>query len=190
MTAAATSVATTTAAAAVAAATTVATATAAAISTASATTVPAAAATTTWFAFAGFVDDEGSAVDIEPVQGIDHGAGVLVGGHFDETEAAGTARFTVGNHTGAGDATMFCKEVFQIGAGIRVGEVPHVEFLGHSTISLLARETKKRKSDPGKATTLTLGVAPRPMRYCPARYLNVSSSGPAHRVSFLPEIVN
>ena len=55
------------------------------------------AAPTTLFAFAGFVDFEGTAVYIFAVEGVDDGVGGRVL-HFDKTKATETAGVAVVNH--------------------------------------------------------------------------------------------
>jgi hypothetical protein len=103
-TAAATAVATTTAA--TAATTTVAAATA---------TAAAAAATSAGSPLTGFVDRQGTTVDLVAVQGRDRGLQALVGLHFDKTKTTRTSGLTIGDHFSSPHGTVGGKHRLKIG---------------------------------------------------------------------------
>jgi hypothetical protein len=109
---AASAAATTTAAAAIPTAATTTTTTTTAVATAPATAAATTEATTasTGLAGSGFVDDQGSAAEVRLVQGLDRPAGLVVVGHFDEAEAAGSAGFTIDDDAGGRDGPVLAEE--------------------------------------------------------------------------------
>src|SRR5580658_5176847 len=114
-------------------------ATAAAVTTAAttvATTAAAtaeAAATTTAALFAGtsFVYRQGPAADLLAVQRLDGVLSFLVGAHFDEAEAFGSARVAVHDHLSGLHRPVPCEHLLERAVGYIVAEVSDVQLLTH-----------------------------------------------------------
>jgi hypothetical protein len=120
-----------TAAATVATATTAATAAAFATAATAAATAAAAATTTAeatagaLFARAGFVDDEGTALEFSVLEAFDGGPARFIF-HFDEAEPAGALRLTVHGEVNSVHFAVLSEQVRDIVFGTAEGDVPHV----------------------------------------------------------------
>jgi len=137
---AATTVAAATAAATVATATPAATTTAttAAESTSAATastTTTAAATEATFFARAGFVNGEGAAAVLLPVQGGNRGVCFAIVGHLHEPEALASARVAVVNDLGGKHLPVLAEQLFELGAIHLVAQISDIQLLSHRSIS-------------------------------------------------------
>lgn len=129
-TAAATTATVATATAAVSAAT--ATATAAAKSTAATT---AATTRATVFTRTGFVDGQGTAIVLLPVEGGNCGRSLGVVGHFHESKTLATPRVPVVDDLGTDHLPMRTEQLLQCRTIDRITEVTDVQLLTHCRIS-------------------------------------------------------
>jgi uncharacterized cupredoxin-like copper-binding protein len=105
----------TTAAATAVATTTAATAATTTVAAATATAAAAAAATSAGSPLTGFVDRQGTTVDLVAVQGRDRGLQALVGLHFDKTKTTRTSGLTIGDHFSSPHGTVGGKHRLKIG---------------------------------------------------------------------------
>lgn len=107
-------------------------ATATAITTVAATTATAAATTaataTTTAAFlrTGFIHGEIAAFNVLAIECGDRVLRLLIGAHFDETEAFGASGFTVGDHLRRLHRTVFGKHLFQVVTADTVAQVAYI----------------------------------------------------------------
>src|SRR4051812_20523295 len=103
----------------------------AAAAVAAAVTTATTAAARAGLAGLGFVDGEGAAVLLLPVEGGDGGLGLLVAAHLDEAEALAPAGVTVLDHFRALDRAVRAAHLLQVRAGGVVTEIPDVQFAAH-----------------------------------------------------------
>ena len=70
------------------------------------------------------------------IEGLDGLLGLLVVGHFDETEAARAVGLAIDNHLGLDDGAELAEQFDQIIAGDAPGQVADVDILRHEKSSL------------------------------------------------------
>ena len=97
--------------------------------------LPEAAAATAVLAGTGLVHLQGAATHLRAVEGLDGSLGVL-GGHLDETEAAGAAGLAIVDQADALDLAVGGEEVAQLVLGGGVGQITDVDLRQFVTLSV------------------------------------------------------
>jgi len=110
--------------------------TATATATAAATTVPTTAtAAAPVFAGTGFIDGQGAAVVLLPIEGCNRGFRLIIVRHFDEPKTLAPTGIPIIDHLGRQDLPVRPKQLLEFRAIHLVAQVPDVQLLSHCEIS-------------------------------------------------------
>jgi hypothetical protein len=94
-----------------------------------------------------FVHAESAAAETRPVKGF-HSAGSIGVFHFNETETARTAGFSIAHQFHGIDGTMARKQIADFIFRRRPGQVAHIKRLGHVQKSSQKRKKIPRRKNP------------------------------------------
>src|SRR5205807_7414198 len=103
----------------------------AATATATAAEATTTAATAAVLPGLGLIDRQAAAVHLFAVHRGDGGLRLLVGAHFDEAKALGTAGVAVHDDLGGLDRAVRREHLFEVAVGHAVGQVPDVQLPAH-----------------------------------------------------------